>query len=567
MEFRYRYYGQTGVDNAPDAQSFRFAPDTLRPPTHFQGQLGTHGDVHLAFREALSALHAVVVDDQRPRGRDKTAYQAWLQATEGERLAALATRNTTLRERASQLGAELRTLRADSTRVMQPFYAARQKYFNWLYEANRDAWYVLDPVISVHPDRLLFEAFSQDESSYCAVSVRYDAFSQLDERALGTTNIDYSASLLEEFQKIRGYRATRFTVDPGGFGVHTEGGDAYREEKIDLPDSWVRGFLQVSSAAALPATVVELHPMDVHNLCAVLRQRRERAGPRSIRFELGGNGPVRMVFEPWNIAVTAPRARVQGAAPTGEPIRIWGRRRLLVLERLIAQATRVQVHLLGSGMPSFWVVDLPGVTVTLGLSGWSANDWSASGRFGLLAPRHELPAGTAERVGVALQQRWHAGSADIASALDLAPRDAAAALTAWVQAGRAVFDLAEQRYYWRELAREPLPIDALRFASPEEAAALQLAQSGAVRLQEIRPGTGSTSGQVMVTGSAQVAGKTFEPVLLLDAEERLIDARCTCNFYTQNKLRRGPCAHVLALKSVAVPALGQRAAAMPEAAA
>jgi len=41
---------------------------------------------------------------------------------------------------------------------------------------------------------------------------------------------------------------------------------ALREEKIDLPDSWLRGFVQVSSAMALPATVVELHPMDLFNI-------------------------------------------------------------------------------------------------------------------------------------------------------------------------------------------------------------------------------------------------------------------------------------------------------------
>ncbi|MFD2450742.1 hypothetical protein [Ideonella paludis] len=101
---------------------------------------------------------------------------------------------------------------------------------------------MLDPVITVHPERLLFEAFSQDESSYCAVSVKHDVFDRVGEMACGTTNIDYSASLFDEFQKIRDYKDTRFRIDPTGFNVTTGTDPSFQESKIDLPDSWVRGF-------------------------------------------------------------------------------------------------------------------------------------------------------------------------------------------------------------------------------------------------------------------------------------------------------------------------------------
>src|SRR5579863_397541 len=47
---------------------------------------------------------------------------------------------------------------------------------------SEDAWdseselRVLDPVITVHPDRLWFEAFSQDMSAYCALIVEPEVF-------------------------------------------------------------------------------------------------------------------------------------------------------------------------------------------------------------------------------------------------------------------------------------------------------------------------------------------------------------------------------------------------------
>ena len=38
------------------------------------------------------------------------------------------------------------------------------------------------------------------------------------------------------------------------------------------------------------------------------------------------------------------------------------------------------------------------------------------------------------------------------------------------------------------------------------------------------------------------------PWLRLDADERISDAGCTCSFFQQNRLRKGPCEHVLALR-------------------
>ena len=326
----------------------------------------------------------------------------------------------------------------------------------------------------------------------------------------------------------------------------------FREEKIDLPDSWVRGFLQVSSAMTLPATVLELHPMDLHNLCSALRQRKERVGPRSLRFELQPGQPACLVLEPWELRLPARRSHIVGA-PIDEPrsIRVWGRRRLLALERLIALATRVRVHLLGSGMPSFWVVEMGDITVTLGLSGWTANDWSASGRFDLLQARHDVSDTAKLAVATALQAAWLATPAELATRTGLPTADVAAALALWVQAGRAVFDLPSGRYAWRELAREPLPLETLRFASPEESQALALIHAKGVRLGEVsRQGP-----RTVVTGTVKDGSRDFAPRLVLDADQRLQDGQCSCNFFSQNRLRRGPCAHMLALRQVVTPHL------------
>ena len=401
---------------------------------------------------------------------------------------------------------------------------------------------MLDPVITVHPDQVFFECFSQDESSYGRLAANYEVFEDVGEFACGTTNIDYSEALYDEFQKIRSYKTTTFAIDPSGFEVATAGEPAHKEVKIDVPDTWVRGFLQVSSAMALPALTFRLHPMDVHNICLVLRRHKELVGPRAMRYCLEPGRPVRVLFEPWGYEVSCPRSFYEG--DVADEVRVWGRRRLHTLERLIPVARSFTVHLLGKGMPSFYVADLGDLSYTLGLSGWTRNDWSGSGNFDLLAPRAEVDDHTKRRVFAELRESWSATVDELARRLDLDRAPVLGALAAYTQAGRAVYDLEKRCYRLRELSREPLPMDRLKFQNEREESAARFLDQGAVLLIS----TEEDGDGLSLYGVVRHGEKPKEPWLRLDRDERVVDARCDCNFYQQNRLRKGPCEHILALR-------------------
>jgi hypothetical protein len=538
MEFNYRYHGSTAVASSAQATEMSFAPDTLREPTYFVGTLGKH----LPFREAISALHHVVVSDLRFKPKDRSEYLAWVQRHETEMLGEFMAQQGDVEARIRVLRQELDALRKDSTNLLQPFHKARQRYFNYLYKRDYNWWFVLDPVISVHPDEVFFECFSQDESSYGRLGCSYEVFKEIQEFACGTTNIDYSAALYDEFQKIRDYKSTALSVDPRGFQVETGTDEAYREEQIDLPESWVRGFLQVSSAMTLPARRVDLHPMDVHNFCFMLRRRKERTGPRSMRFYLTPGEPVRVVFEPWNQEVRCPRSIYQGETP--DEIRVWGRRRLLILERLIPWAQKFTLYLLGSGLPSVYVVDLGDMSFTLALSGWTANDWSRLGNFDLMAPRAQVDHFTQVRVFKALQENWQESADSLAARLDLERGLVLGALSAYTQAGRVIYDLNKEVYRVRELSREPLPMEQLRFANPREEKAERFIAAGLVKLERQE----QVQSLLTLMGTVWDDAHAHQPELVLDRDERLMKGSCTCSFYVRNKLHKGPCEHLLALR-------------------
>jgi hypothetical protein len=539
MEFNYAYKGNTGISENGSNTQMSFSPDTKRPPTYFIGELRQH----LPFREAISALHHVVVSDLRFQPKDRTEYKAWREEQDKLAIQLYAAQREGLGQQIAQLQSELDQLNHRSYARLKPFYDAQYKFFRYLYKRDYDAWFVLDPVITVHPDEVFFECFSQDESSYGRLGVNYDVFKNIQEFACGTTNIDYSADLYREFQKIRTYKTTQFQIDPSGFEVQTTQEETFKEVKIDLPDSWVRGFLQVSSAMSLPAVKFDLQPMDIHNLCFFLRRHQERQSPRSIRYHLTPGQPIKIILEPWNYEILCPRSIYTGTSE--QTIRVWGRRRLHILERLIPLAKKFTVHLLGTGMPSFYIADLGDLSFTLGLSGWTANDWSQSGNFDLMAPRADVDEWTQKMVFDALRETWVETPDSLAQRLNLSRTAVLGALGAYTQAGRAIYDLNKQVYRLRELSREPLPMERLRFANEREQKATQYLENNAARVDRVTP---DRVGNLAIQGTVRDRDRTYNPTLVVDIDERIISAECTCNWHQQNKLYKGPCEHILALR-------------------
>src|SRR5262249_44777457 len=209
-------------------------------------------------------------------------------------------------------------------KLREKYWASRIRYSDYLSKNDPALFRLLvpcDPVITVAPDVLFYECFSKDESSYGCLTVNRDAFTTQDDVALGTTNVDYSLPLYEEFQRLRSYRRTRFAIDPSGFGVATEGAPGYREGKIDLPPSGLRGFMRVQAALSVATRRVRVSREGLYNLLAFLKKHRARKSPRAVRFELVPGEPVRIVLEPWEVRIKL--HDIPCGAAKAETIRTW----------------------------------------------------------------------------------------------------------------------------------------------------------------------------------------------------------------------------------------------------
>lgn len=502
-----RYATASDVEARPDASRVLLALEGSR------GTVGLRGRVHepALFRDALAATLGVLASDLRYRGKDRTAYLAYLMK-QGKRATA-------------------------------QIWEAQKAFLDASLQSDEQKDTVLDPVLTVDPDQVSLEVFSRDESAYARLALDNGLFDGR-EAAHGSTFLDVPADLLAKVDRLR-------TYVPLGVEAHVAlpSRETRAPRSVEVPHAWLRGFLQVQSAATLPSNTCTLAPIDLYNLLFALRTRKAKKAPRALRFELVPGAPPRLVLEPWELVLECHASVYTGTTPA--VVRTFGRQRLAALARLLPHAQSVRVQLLGPGLPVFWVVDMGLATLTLALTGWTESGWSSAAAFDVLMPR-AVPEGLPEKLRQRLRSEGPLSFEALVAGAG-APKDAVrAALQLECLRGRILYDIARGAYRPRELMATPVDESIIRYGSEREARAHRLLGDG-----------GPGAGEVKVTKVHEVVGegtrihgevvdreavRSFFPAFTLDLEGRVREATCGCPTFRRSGVREGPCEHMLALR-------------------
>jgi hypothetical protein len=505
------YAGASRVVTGGDAATVELFANLVRPGVRFDATIKSP----LRFREALSALYGVIGSDYRYAPKDRTQYIAYLR----------------LKRDAAPLGV----------------WHAQQAYFAWMLRNDPTALTILDPIVSVHPDQIAFEVFGKDESTYACLAFKNEAFADLGTVANGTTNIDFSDALYASTQQIRGYRLTKLALGHDGAKPAPEARKEVLDKKIQVPDSWLRGFLQVQSAATLPFDHVQLSPMDLYNVLRHLRMNGDRKGKkRGLRFELVPAHQPRIVAEPWETVFTTTGDVFRGKA--ARLIRVWGRRRLMTMKRLLPFVQSVDVYLLGSGLPSFWVFRCGDIALTLGLTGFTSANWSSALGFDLLLPRKTQDGEPTRKVVAYLADKWKADTKELGRQTGVTGAALVEAVQTGCQNGELMLDIADGVFRYRPVLDKPLDLDRLQFRNPRERAAHDLlTRRGAVRIagENRIAGVGlELTGTVTVTEDK----RDYRPQMVLADEGQVRKVTCTCAPFRKQGIKGGPCVHLIALR-------------------
>jgi hypothetical protein len=544
MQLTVAYQSHSAIVRRAGSLEVALAPNLRRDRVSFVGAL----QQPLRFREAMSALHDVVIGDLRYKPKDRTAYRAYL-AEQQRREDEIRRAGTSagMQQLQAEWPEQRRKELADKYQQMQKLYwDARQKYNDYLQQHDPGLWRLLvpmDPVITVAPDVLFFECFSADESSYGCLTVNRDAFTAEEEVALGTTNVDYSWALYEHFQELRSYRETRFTVVPWGFEAQIGEAGGLHEEKIDLPPSWLRGFMQLQAAMSFPMRRVPLSREGLYSILVWLRRHKARKSPRAVRFELEPGKPVVVVLEPWE-----KRFVLHGTAYPGgrmETIRTWGRDRLLVLGRLLPLLDGADVYLLGTGLPSFWCVRMGEMRLTLGLSGWTVNDWTGASALDQIAPPAEPSHDLMGDIAATFREKTELTFEQVRSRTGATAPLVLAGLNKLALLGQVIHDLPAGLYRWRQVMPVAFSLDQIGPENPETVGGRELVQRNQVHITRDET---TASGLRLLVGN--VPQRPSEVVL--DGDGRILRGKCTCSHHFKSGLRRGPCRHLQALRTAAL---------------
>ncbi len=499
------------VDESSSSTTLALFGNTKRAAVSVQGKLKKPLD----FRQAIETLYRVVKSDNRRAPKDRSAYLAYKQKSAG---------------------------------AGQNAFDAQREYFEWLEQNDPSSWLVLDPVITAHPDRLIFEVFSKDEGSYAALSIDWDALDLDKDPTYGTTNIDFSDDLYDAMKRMRSYHTTSLSVGQEAVSVTTSPDHSeVTERKVNVPNSWLRGFLQVQASATLPSTKVSIAPIDFYNTLRHLRMNADlKKGGRAIRVELMPGEYPRLVIEPRDEVIETEHEVFRGRV--AQVIRIWGRRRWMMLTSLLPLATDIELHLLGTGLPNFCVLRCGPMTFTLGLTGFTTANWSQALGLDTLLPRTVESDKNLDKVLKFLSKSWFASAADLASSLKLNPAQVRHAIQVGCQNGQIMYDIAHDVYRFRPLL-ETIDLDALEFRNARERLAHDLINNKGGNVKILSRNTIAGTG-VQYVGEVHVEAdrRAYRCEITLDDEGRVRRVDDTSPFYRKHQLKEGPSAPLIALR-------------------
>lgn len=497
-----RYDDAPEPTTAADSFAITLPTDAVRSGVELSAKLTRPAVV----REALCTLGEVLASDLRRKASDRADYLAYL-LQQGKR-------------------------------ATKELWDAQKAFLAEKYGEAEGREAPLDPLVTVDEAGVAIEVFSADESAYARLHLRAGEAYQAQQPKTGTTHLQIGPELIRRLGAMRSYRASTLALAPTA-------PDAGTERSFEVPHRWIRAFGQVQAASTLPAHVVELDPIDLYNVLLVLRMNRAKTSPRALRYELVPGEPARMVLEPWDRLIESHSGDYEGAVPV--VVRTWGRRRLAVLSRLLPHAKSVKVHLVGAGLPAFYVIELGDATLTLALSGWTDSGWAGIATFDLLV------AGEVDDIlsRQVLDGCGTAGGVSLDALTDKTGRtrgEVRQALLAHMQAGTVVHDLAADTYLQRSLLAEPLPPEALRYRDArEEQAHRLLAIEDAVRITRIHDLGGEG---VRIEGEVDdaAAHRSYKTSFTVDREGRAVDASCTSAQFRRAGLREGPTVPMIALR-------------------
>ena len=287
----------------------------------------------------------------------------------------------------------------------------------------------------------------------------------------------------------------------------------------------------------------EISRADLRTILAWMKTHKEKFGPRALVFKLRPNEKIEVIWEPWNH-----RQILSGSVYHGSEereIRLFGRRRLFLLNRILPKMQKLRVFLAGSGLPSFWLADLgrEEVSFLCAISGWTTRPFASSGLH-LSESQVKIESNLLAQARGSLRADELLSADDLTRVLNIEPGQSKRILALLCGQGQAMFDLETQKYRKREVLDVPLDDLGLESDNGRLENARLLAKNGGVKIESDEENGFSRA----LRGEVTSENGTYPVAVTLDGDGKIVDGDCECSWFNYNGLRGGPCKHILAMR-------------------
>jgi hypothetical protein len=181
------------------------------------------------------------------------------------------------------------------------------------------------------------------------------------------------------------------------------------------------------------------------------------------------------------------------------------------------------------------------MTLTVGLSGWTTNDWTRGSALDLMAPPAAPSPDLINNVAAVMSERRAATLAQVQIAAGCDAGAAMEALRKLAHSGQLIHDLSAGLFRWRQIMPRALGEAEMGPEHPELVAARQIMARNRADLKTRldAPNGGYVLGGVVDNDPVEI---------LVDADQNIRRGKCVCGHFRKYGLRNGPCRHMIALR-------------------
>jgi hypothetical protein len=182
--------------------------------------------------------------------------------------------------------------------------------------------------------------------------------------------------------------------------------------------------------------------------------------------------------------------------------------------------------------------------LTLGLSGWTTNDWTRGSAVQMLLPQAAADLSKVAAAAERLSQLRSITPERLSVELNTSSAESTAIMNQLALRGQAIYDLHAGLFRWRQVLPMALSDRELGPAHPEIEAAARMSIGGGVKVETQVP---APRGGWIVTG--KVENQSCE--VLIDSDGMVRKGKCRCSWHFKSGVRNGPCRHLQALRNQA----------------